>query len=62
MEQIISENAKTYRGVMLDKMTERGPRGGVSTYWRAAAKRDNLVASWSHTQKDAAKSAPGYLA
>ena len=60
MEQIISENAKTYRGVVLDKMTERGPRGGLLTYWRAAEKRKNLIAPWSHTQKDAAMTAPGY--
>jgi hypothetical protein len=52
---VITWDAATYHGVVLDRMVETGPRGGKSVLWRAASKRDYQVASWSHTREDAAK-------
>lgn len=52
----IYEDAAIQSGVILDKMIVTGPRGGKSVLWRAASKRNYLIASWSHTKADAAKS------
>lgn len=49
-----------FRGVVLDRMTEPGPRGGRKVYWRAVACRDYLVATWRATRDEAARVAPGY--
>lgn len=51
----ITVNATTFRGVTLDRMDVVGPKGGKSVMWRAAAKREYQMASWSHTREDAAK-------
>lgn len=51
----ITENAAVHRGVTLDRLESTGPRGGKIVLWRAAAKRQYQVASWSATKGDAAK-------
>jgi hypothetical protein len=50
---IITEDACTFRGVVLDRMDCTGPRGGKETLWRAATKRHYQMASWSTTKADA---------
>ena len=52
--------ATVFAGVTLDKWVEIGPNGGRKTWWRASSSRDFQVATWSHTRKQAARSAPGY--
>jgi hypothetical protein len=52
---LIQLNAATFRGVVLDRMESRGPRGGCQVLWRAASKRGYQVATWSWTKADAAK-------
>lgn len=49
-----------FRGVVLDRMTETGPRGGRKVYWRAVFCRDHQVATWRATRDEAARVAPGY--
>ena len=59
-KQIITLDATSYRGVPLDKMVEIGPRGGQRVWWRASVARGYLIASWSPTRDQAARTAPGY--
>lgn len=59
-QQTIDLDYCVFRGVVLDRMTERGPRGGVRVFWRRAIARNYQVAAWSHTRDDAARPAPGY--
>lgn len=55
---VIERDVCFFRGVLLDKMTETGPRGGRKIWWRAASQRDTWCAAWSPTREQAAKGMP----
>jgi len=56
MSEQIQQNAAVKNGVTLDKLTEKGPRGGLVITWRAAYKRD-LGGYWHHSQLAATRGA-----
>jgi hypothetical protein len=51
----VTENAVVKNGVALDRMECRGDRGGKIIVWRAASRRNHIMAGWHSTQAQASK-------